>query len=113
MKWILSILFFSTAIAQAGVVTYRVKSIKTLTPYVDRYFDQRNLSFANIFCRHDSATLFVIDNSALDGKSFFFATPEACQEARESIQKLHKKCEVSVLLNVESLQVSVSTKNCR
>lgn len=109
-------LVLNSLVAWSKVTTYEVKSVKSLTPFVDRLYNSQNISFANIFCQENkaenAALVLVIDGSPLDGKIFFFPSVAACNESRALVQEKHKNCSVSLVLNSDDQSAQVHVGNC-
>jgi len=100
----------------AETTTYQIHGVKSLTPFVDRVFNEKNNSFANFFCQENpsenASLILVIDGSALDGKTFFFQNVEACNQARTQVKDSHKNCQVLLNLNSENRSAEVLVGNC-
>ena len=109
------LLLFSLT-GHANITTYEIHGVKFLTPSVDRLFNQKNISFANMFCQENAvenaSLVLVIDSGALDGKSFYFPSVASCNEARKLVKDNHKKCKVSLKLNSADQSAQVTVGNC-
>ncbi|WP_347359072.1 hypothetical protein [Bdellovibrio sp.] len=109
----LSLILFSSLSHATSVRSFRIYSVRELTPFVDRYYGQDGSAFATLFCNDKTSEVMFVDSrySDLDGKVFYFSSQEACTEAR-GIAKT-SRCGADLVLNTTTTGATITAARCK
>ncbi|UXR64753.1 hypothetical protein EZJ49_00595 [Bdellovibrio bacteriovorus] len=109
----LSLILFSSLSHATSVLSFRIYSVRELTPFVDRYYGRDGSAFATLFCNDKTSEVMFVDSryADLDGKVFYFSSQEACAEARKIAKT--SRCEADLVLNTATTGATITAARCK
>jgi hypothetical protein len=101
--------------AAAAVRSFRIHFDKQITAQVDRFYGADQNAFATLFCRADAAEVMFVDGRVpeLDGVNFYFASPQACYEARQNVRDSYHRCVTELQLDTVTNAAKINISSCR
>ena len=109
----LGLILFSSLSHATSLRSFRIYSVRELTPAVDRYYGQDGSAFATLFCNDKTSEVMFVDSryADLDGKVFYFASDETCAEARRIAKT--SRCGADLILDTTTTGAAITAARCR
>ncbi len=102
-----------TAQAYGSERSFQVHTSKKITPDVERFYGRDGNAFATVFCRADAQQVMMVDSRMrdLDGKTFYFASLQACLDAKTQARRA-PGCKVELVINTQTLAAGSRVLSC-